>query len=136
MQRLTPKEAAQIIGYSVSTMKHWRRGKKVWEPGLPGPRFFSIHGRIFYSREALEDWERLCGSARDIMVRAADSRAASRPYLPSATATLRLRRKCRLASSNAWRNRCSASVRLWNRLSSRHCGLNMVSELRPRSDTA
>ena len=60
MQRLTPKEAAQIIGYSVSTMKHW-------EPGLPGPRFFSIHGRIFYSREALEDWERLCGSARDIM---------------------------------------------------------------------
>ena len=65
MQRLTPKEAAQIIGYSVSTMKHWRRGKKVWEPGLPGPRFFSIHGRIFYSREALEDWERLCGSARD-----------------------------------------------------------------------
>lgn len=65
MQRLTPKEAAQIIGYSVSTMKHWRRGKKVWEPGLPGPRFFSIHGRIFYSREALEDWERLCGSTRD-----------------------------------------------------------------------
>ena len=61
MQRLTPKEAAQIIGYSVSTMK------KVWEPGLLGPRFFSIHGRIFYSREALEDWERLCRSARDIM---------------------------------------------------------------------
>ena len=25
MQRLTPKEAAQIIGYSVSTMKHFLR---------------------------------------------------------------------------------------------------------------
>ena len=67
MDRLSTKEAAAIIGYSAETLKHWRHGEKRWRPGIPGPRFFSIHGRIFYSREALEDWIRLCGNDRDNM---------------------------------------------------------------------
>lgn len=39
-------------------------------------------------------------------------------------------------SPGCLRDRPARSVRLWNRLSSRHYGLNMVSVLRPRSDTA
>ena len=60
-RRIGTKEAAAILGFSASTLRQWRRGKKTWEPGL-GPRFYSLHGRIFYSPEALEDWEFLCGS--------------------------------------------------------------------------
>lgn len=56
--RLTPKEAAEILGYSVDTLKRWRQGEKQWRPGL-GPKFYTIHGRIFYRRAWLEDWERL-----------------------------------------------------------------------------
>ena len=65
MDRLTPKEAAEIIGYSVHTLREWRQGKKRWQVGLPGPRFYSIHGRIFYTKAALDDWERLCARDRE-----------------------------------------------------------------------
>ena len=68
MKKYTPKEAAAIIGYSVSTMKQWRKGRKRWHPGLSGPRFFSVNGRIFYTDEALEDWERLCRTDIDEIV--------------------------------------------------------------------
>ena len=55
MEKLTPKQAAAVLEYSVSSLKRWRKGQKHWKPGL-GPRFFSINGRIYYPREALEDW--------------------------------------------------------------------------------
>lgn len=64
MKRYTPKEAAVILGYSIETLRHWRRGKKIWEPGL-GPRFFSIHGRIFYTEASLSDFIRLHVAERD-----------------------------------------------------------------------
>lgn len=66
MDRLTTKEAAAILGYSVSTLRHWRKGSKVWRPGL-GPYFFSINGRIFYPKESIDDFLCLCGSTRDSM---------------------------------------------------------------------
>lgn len=55
MKKLTPKQAAAVLDFSVHTLKRWRKGNKYWRPGL-GPRFFSIHGRIYYSAEALSDW--------------------------------------------------------------------------------
>lgn len=67
LEKLTPKETAQEIGYSVSTLKRWRQGHKQWNPNLWGPRFYSVHGRIFYTRESIEDWERLCRRDRDEM---------------------------------------------------------------------
>jgi hypothetical protein len=60
-ERLSTKEAAGIIGFSFHTLKKWRRGKKVWELGLRGPKFRSVHGRIFYELDDLETWLRLCG---------------------------------------------------------------------------
>jgi DNA-binding transcriptional regulator YdaS (Cro superfamily) len=61
IKRLSTKEAAAMLGFSASTLRQWRKGRKAWEPGL-GPRFYSINRRIFYTQEALEDWEHLCGS--------------------------------------------------------------------------
>jgi hypothetical protein len=58
---LSTKEAAAVIGYSFHTLKKWRRGRKVWEFGLKGPKFASVHGRIFYTQDAVEDWLTLCG---------------------------------------------------------------------------
>ena len=60
-KRLTTKEAAVILGYSHMTLKKWRRGRKEWELGLRGPKFKSVHGRVFYTEDALEDWLKLCG---------------------------------------------------------------------------
>ena len=56
-QHYSTKEAADILGYSPETLRHWRMGRKVWEPGL-GPRFSSVNGRIFYSPAALDIWMR------------------------------------------------------------------------------
>ena len=53
----TTKEAADLIGYSPETLRHWRMGRKIWEPGL-GPRFSCVNGRIFYSSAALDLWLR------------------------------------------------------------------------------
>lgn len=60
-KRLSTKEAAAIIGYSHLTLKKWRRGRKEWELGLRGPKFKSVHGRVFYTVDALETWLKLCG---------------------------------------------------------------------------
>ena len=60
-KRLTTKEAAVILGYSHMTLKKWRRGRKEWELGLRGPKFKSVHGRVFSTEDALEDWLKLCG---------------------------------------------------------------------------
>jgi hypothetical protein len=60
-KRLTTKEAAVILGYSHMTLKKWRQGRKEWELGLRGPKFKSVHGRVFYTEDALEDWLKLCG---------------------------------------------------------------------------
>lgn len=53
---MTPKEAACLLGYSQHTLKKWRQGRKRWEPGMRGPRFKSVHGRIFYDVEVLMCW--------------------------------------------------------------------------------
>lgn len=53
---LSTKEAAEIIGFSYLTLRNWRRGKKIWEPGLRGPKFNNIHGRIVYQRDDVLDW--------------------------------------------------------------------------------
>ena len=52
------KEAADILGYSPETLRHWRMGRKIWEPGL-GPRFTCVNGRVFYSSAALDLWMRI-----------------------------------------------------------------------------
>jgi hypothetical protein len=64
-KRLSTKEAAAVLGYSPYTLRNWRRGCKQWHLGLPGPKFSSVHGRIFYLMEALEDWQELCGTERN-----------------------------------------------------------------------
>jgi hypothetical protein len=60
-KKLSTKEAAAVLGYSYHTLKKWRRGRKTWELGLRGPKFGSVHGRIFYTVDALEDWVKMCG---------------------------------------------------------------------------
>jgi hypothetical protein len=60
-KKLSTKEAAVILGYSYHTWKKWRHGKKSWELGLRGPKFKSVHGRVFYTMDALDDWLKLCG---------------------------------------------------------------------------
>ena len=57
MHRFTTKEAASYLGFSESTLRHWRQGSKTWKPGL-GPCFFSINGRIYYTTAALSLWLR------------------------------------------------------------------------------
>jgi hypothetical protein len=63
-KKLSTKEAAAVLGYSPYTLRNWRRGCKQWHLGLPGPKFGSVHGRIFYLMEALEDWQELCGTEK------------------------------------------------------------------------
>ncbi|WP_458400023.1 hypothetical protein [Mailhella sp.] len=53
---LTTKEAAAMVGKSWCTLRNWRKGKKVWQPGLRGPKFNNIHGRILYKEEDVLDW--------------------------------------------------------------------------------
>lgn len=57
LHRLSTKEAASYLGYSVSTLRHWRKGQKEWHPGL-GPHFFCINGRVWYTAAALALWAR------------------------------------------------------------------------------
>ena len=46
LHRLTTKEAADYLGYSESTLRHWRKGEKAWRPGLGPPRgWFPPRGR-------------------------------------------------------------------------------------------
>lgn len=67
-KKFSTKEAAAILGYSPFTLRNWRQGFKHWKIGLSGPRFDSVHGRIFYTEDALEDWLKLCGAERNIEV--------------------------------------------------------------------
>ena len=67
-KKLSTKEAAVILGYSPYTLRNWRQGFKRWRIGLSGPKFDSIHGRIFYTEDALDDWMKLCGTERHIDV--------------------------------------------------------------------
>ena len=71
-QRLTTDDAASILGFSASTLRQWRKGQKEWRPGL-GPWFYSVNGRVFYTHESLEDWERLCGSGKRQLPTVCDS---------------------------------------------------------------
>ncbi len=45
-----------MVGKSWCTLRNWRKGKKVWQPGLRGPKFNNIHGRILYKEEDVLDW--------------------------------------------------------------------------------
>ena len=60
-KKFSTKEAAAVLGYSYHTLKKWRQGHKIWVLGLRGPKFKSVHGRVFYTVDALEDWLKLCG---------------------------------------------------------------------------
>lgn len=54
-KKLSTKEAAEVLGYSHYTLRNWRQGFKRWRIGLSGPRFDSVHGRIFYTEDWLDD---------------------------------------------------------------------------------
>lgn len=56
-ERISPKEAANYLGYSTYSLARWRGGKKTWEDGNKGPRFASFCGRIWYRRDWLEAWK-------------------------------------------------------------------------------
>lgn len=56
-ERISPKEAAAYLGYSVYALAKWRGGKKIWLPGNRGPRFSSCNGRIWYRRDWLDQWK-------------------------------------------------------------------------------
>ena len=55
--RMTPKEAAQYLGFSTSTLEKWRRGRKVWDESNRGPRYTSLNGRIWYRKDWLDEWQ-------------------------------------------------------------------------------
>ena len=59
LKRLSTKEAADYIGFSPHTLRNWRKGRKRWTIGLYGPKFGSIHGRIFYTPGDLDAWMEL-----------------------------------------------------------------------------
>lgn len=63
MKRLTTKEAAAFLGYSPYTLRNWRQGYKTWRVGLNGPKFDSVHGRIYYLEEDLCTWMALSGTS-------------------------------------------------------------------------
>ena len=67
-RKLSTKEAATLLGYSPYTLRNWRQGFKHWRIGLSGPKFDSVHGRIFYLEDSLDDWKKLCGTERNIDV--------------------------------------------------------------------
>ena len=58
---LSTKEAAVILRKSWCTLRNWRKGRKIWEPGLRGPKFNNIHGRIVYQEEDVLEWKRRFG---------------------------------------------------------------------------
>ena len=54
---MTTKEAAEYIGYSVSTLRNWRRNKDY------GPKFvLTKSGRYWYSKAMLDEWREACWS--------------------------------------------------------------------------
>jgi hypothetical protein len=55
---LTPREAAALTGFAVSTLAHWRVAGK--GQGY-GPPYVKKHGRIRYPAVALEAWMRAEG---------------------------------------------------------------------------
>lgn len=58
---LTPREVAQLTGFAVSTLAHWRvEGKG---PGY-GPPYVKVMGRIRYPAQDLEAWMRADGVRR------------------------------------------------------------------------
>lgn len=65
MKRLSTKEAADYIGFSPHTLRNWRKGRKRWTIGLYGPKFGSIHGRIFYIPSDLDAWMELFRTDRN-----------------------------------------------------------------------
>ena len=48
--KLTPKEAAELLGVHVDCLYRWRRRGG-------GPRYYRRMGRIFYLRSDVESWE-------------------------------------------------------------------------------
>ncbi len=58
MAWLSQKDVSTLTGFSESAIRHWRRGRKVWDSSLLGPRFFSVHGRIYYSMPSVQLWMR------------------------------------------------------------------------------
>ena len=55
---LTPREVAQLTGFAVSTLAHWRVAGK--GRGY-GPPYVKKHGRIRYPSQELEQWMRAEG---------------------------------------------------------------------------
>ena len=56
-ERLTPKEAATYLGYSIYTLAKWRGGKEFWQEGDKGPRFVTCNSRVWYRRDWLDEWQ-------------------------------------------------------------------------------
>ena len=57
VERLSPKEAANYLGLSISTLARWRSGTKEWKGHENGPRYVVVKGRIWYRKDWLEEWE-------------------------------------------------------------------------------
>ena len=57
MKGMNTKAAALRLGYSVSTLRRWRKGQKVWQVGNKGPKFTEVNGRILYTEEWLDEWQ-------------------------------------------------------------------------------
>lgn len=55
--RMSPKEAAAYLGFSLYTLEKWRQGRKLWSPDNKGPRYTSLHGRIWYRKDWLDEWK-------------------------------------------------------------------------------
>lgn len=47
-ERLTPAEAAELIGCSPATLRNWRHQRR-------GPAFYDV-GRVFYTRSDIARW--------------------------------------------------------------------------------
>ena len=67
MSWLSQKEVSVLTGFSESALRHWRQGNKVRNRDLPGPAFFSIHGRIFYTTASVKLWMRRAASSSGII---------------------------------------------------------------------
>jgi predicted site-specific integrase-resolvase len=48
---LAAKQAAQMLGVSIWTLKDWRKPKKIY-----GPPFYRQNGRVRYARSDIENW--------------------------------------------------------------------------------
>ena len=58
---LTPREVAQLTGFAVSTLAHWRVAGR--QRGY-GPPYVKKHGRIRYPAQEVEAWMREEGLRR------------------------------------------------------------------------